>query len=198
MFSFVIAVILLFLTPGPGVLSLAGVGAAYGYKPGIKYLIGLFIGTNIVAIAVVTGLAALLFAQPNVRDILLILSVSYMLYLAYKIAFSGSKIAFIDAQKPPGIIGGILLQIINPKAYVVNTSLFTGFVIWPGNFAGEIAAKFMIANIIWIIVHVMWLMAGVSLHRLKLSERTQFIINILMATSMLAIVGLALWRQFYA
>ena len=40
MIIFVSAVFLLILTPGPGVLSLAGVGAAFGWRQGIKYLIG--------------------------------------------------------------------------------------------------------------------------------------------------------------
>ena len=34
------------VTPGPGVLSLAGVGAGFGWRVGIMYLIGLFLGTN--------------------------------------------------------------------------------------------------------------------------------------------------------
>ena len=47
MIAFVLAIFLLILTPGPGVLSLAGVGAAFGWHQGIKYLIGLFFGYNI-------------------------------------------------------------------------------------------------------------------------------------------------------
>ena len=39
MIAFVLAIFLLILTPGPGVLSLAGVGAAFGWRQGIKYLI---------------------------------------------------------------------------------------------------------------------------------------------------------------
>lgn len=198
MFTFALAVFLLIITPGPGVLTLAGVGSAFGYKPGIQYLIGLFIGTNLVAIAVVTGLSALLFAHPSIRDLLLILSIGYMLFLAYKIAFAGSKIAFIGAKSPPGIMGGVMLQAINPKAYVVNTSLFTGFGFWPDNLTAEIAVKFVIMNIIWIAIHALWLSAGVSLHKLNLRPKTQFIINVLMALAMLSVVALALWRQFYA
>ena len=43
------------VTPGPGVLSLAGVGAGFGWKVGMMYLIGLFFGTNGVALLVVLG-----------------------------------------------------------------------------------------------------------------------------------------------
>ena len=40
------------VTPGPGVLSLACVGAGFGWKVGMMYLIGLFFGTNGVALLI--------------------------------------------------------------------------------------------------------------------------------------------------
>ena len=46
MLTFALAVFLLIITPGPGVLSTAGVGAAYGFQPGLRYVMGLFIGTT--------------------------------------------------------------------------------------------------------------------------------------------------------
>ena len=49
------------VTPGPGVLSLAGVGAGFGWKVGMMYLIGLFFGTNGVALLVVLGFKQFLF-----------------------------------------------------------------------------------------------------------------------------------------
>lgn len=198
MITFAVAVFLLLITPGPGVLTLAGVGSAFGYKHGFRYMIGLFIGQNMVSIAVVTGLAAILLAAPITRNILLILSISYMLFLAYKIAFSGAKIAFVGASKAPGIKGGIMLQAINPKAYVVNTSFFTGFIIWPDNFTAEITFKFIVLNVTWLCIHVLWLAAGVTINRLNLAPRTQRTINIGMAIALLSVVGLALWAQFRA
>lgn len=197
MITFAVAVFLLLITPGPGVLTLAGVGSAFGYRHGFRYLIGLFIGQNMVAIAVVTGLAAILLAAPIIRNILLVLSVSYMLFLAYKIAFSGAKVAFVGASKAPGIKGGIMLQAINPKAYVVNTSFFTGFAIWPDNFSAEVTFKFIVLNLTWLIIHVLWLAVGVTIHRLNLAPSVQRSINICMAIALLAVVGLALWTQFY-
>ena len=68
---FLTAVFFLLITPGPGVLSTAGVGAAYGAQAGYRYVLGLCIGTNIVALAVVTGLAGVVLAQPALRTILL-------------------------------------------------------------------------------------------------------------------------------
>lgn len=191
MLTFAAAVFLLIITPGPGVLSTAGVGAAFGFRAGLRYVLGLFIGTNLVALAVVTGLAALILANPYIRTGLFVASTLYLLYLAARIAFAGSKVAFIEARSQPGIVAGILLQAINPKAYVVNTTLFSGFVIFTDALLAEIMLKFLVVNAIWVPIHLLWLFAGSILERLDLAQRTHRRINFAMAAAMLGVVALA-------
>jgi len=195
MLTFAAAVFFLIITPGPGVLSTAGVGAAFGAQAGTRYVAGLFIGTNLVCLAVVSGLTAVLFADPRMRTVLFVASICYLAYLALRIALAGSKVAFIERQHPPGIWGGITLQAINPKAYAVNTALFTGFGFLPQNYPLEIALKFVIVNAIWIPIHFAWLWLGITVQRMNLPHRTQRAINIAMALSMLVVVALAAWSQ---
>lgn len=191
MLTFATAVFFLIVTPGPGVLSTAGVGAAYGARPGVRYVLGLFVGTNLVSVAVISGLAAVLLADPRVRLVLFAASTGYLLYLALRIAAAGRRIAFIEARTAPGIRAGILLQLINPKAYAVNTTLFSGFPFLPEDFIAETLLKLLILNAIWIPIHILWLWLGMTLHRLELSERAHRGINIAMSLSMLAVVALA-------
>jgi threonine/homoserine/homoserine lactone efflux protein len=132
MYTSALAVFLLIITPGPGVLSLAGVSAAFGWRQGIEYLAGLFIGTNVVCLAVISGLFAIVLADPVVLTIMLVISAAYLAYLAFRIAFAGSKIAFIS-MSTPGLTAGLTLQFINPKACAVNTMLFSGFAFYPEN-----------------------------------------------------------------
>lgn len=193
MLNFTAAIFLLLVTPGPGVLSLAGVGAAFGFRSGLRYMTGLFIGTNFVALAVVTGLGALVLASPVMRVLLLALSTGYLLYLAARIALAGSTIAFAPAARQPGIRDGLLLQAVNPKAYVVNTTLFTGFPLFAGSYVTEVAMKFVIINVIWVSIHFLWLWLGASVKRMALPPRTQRVINVCMALAMLIVVGLAAW-----
>ncbi len=189
--AFIAAVFFLLITPGPGVLSTAGVGSSFGSHAGYRYVFGLFIGTNLVAIAVVTGLAGLLLTIPLLRTVLLYASVAYLFYLALRIALAGSNIAFIKSQKQPGIIDALLLQAINPKAYVVNTTLFTGFQFSSTPLWQEILWKFIIINTIWIPIHLLWLAAGIGLKKLALPARVQRAINMGMALALLAVVALA-------
>lgn len=192
MITFALAVFFLIITPGPGVLSVAGVGSAFGFQAGTRYIGGLFIGTNLVALAVVSGLATILLANENLRLILLVLSVGYLVYLASKIAFAGSKIAFKAADSAPGIRSGIFLQIVNPKAYAVNTTLLTGFAFWPDSLVIETLLKLLIMNAIWLPIHFAWLYLGMTLHKMNLAPHIQRRVNIAMALSMLIVVALAL------
>ena len=192
MFAFGLAVFLLIITPGPGVLSTAGVGAAYGWRKGMFYVAGLCAGTNLVSLAVISGLAAVILSQPVVRTILLIASAGYLGYLALRIALSGAKITFIQTSAP-GFMAGVMLQFINPKAYAVNTTLFTSFAFYPDSFAVETGLKLLIMNMIWLPLHLLWLYAGVRLNALNLPARAQKLINLMMSACLLAVVVLSVW-----
>ena len=193
MFTFALAVILLVGTPGPGVLSAAAVGAAYGFKAGSRYITGLFIGNALVGLIVILGIAALLLANPYLRYILLLCSTLYILWLAKKVAFAGVDIEFHEASSKPGIREGTILQLINPKSYIVNSTFFAGFVIWPSNYTAEVAAKFLVFYAIWYPIHYAWLMLGIKIRQLNLDPTFQRGVNWVMATSLVVVVIIATW-----
>jgi threonine/homoserine/homoserine lactone efflux protein len=196
MITFAAAVFFLIITPGPGVLSAAGVGAAYGMRSGLNYVTGLFIGNNLVILAVISGLAAVVLAVPWVRIVLFALSTAYLLYITLRIAFAGSSIRFITVQSKPGVLAGILLQPINPKAYAVNTALFSGFAMFPDALVAEALWKLVIVNAIWLPIHVLWVWFGTALQKLELQPRQYRLINMAMASSMLFVVALAVASAF--
>ena len=191
MLAFIGAVLLLIITPGPGVLSIAGLGSGYGFRAGQRFLWGLWLGNFLVGLAVIMGLEALIFSVKYLPEILLGLSLAYLTYLAMKIAFAGNEIAFIRASRVPGFFDALALQSINPKAYAVNTTFFTTFQFWPEHFLPETLVKILIVNAIWIPVHFGWLYAGASLKKLNLPIGVQRAINAGMAISMLIVVVLA-------
>ena len=196
MINFALAVFFLIITPGPGVLSVAGVGAAFGYKSGVRYILGLCLGTNLVALAVVTGLATIVLSNSFLRLALMLCSSSYLLFLAYRIATQGADISFSKSDRKPGILAGILLQLVNPKAYAVNTAMYTAFVIYPNSIILEIGIKFVIMNLIWFPIHMFWLFLGVYLKSLNLSSRHQSNVNLLMACALVIVVILAVFSSF--
>ena len=191
MLAFAAAVFFMLITPGPGVLSAAGVGAGFGLRPGARYIAGLWVGNLCVSLLVVSGIWALVATIPWLRLLLGGASLAYLLYLATKIAFAGAKISFGKVQNAPSFSNGLTLQFINPKAYAVYTFFFANFAFFPTNYEAEVVSKLLIINAIWIPIHIAWLYAGVLIRSLELSPRSQRRINILMATSMVLVVLLA-------
>ena len=196
MIEFIIAVIFLLITPGPGVLTTAGIGAAFGYRAGFSFVGGLMLGGFINMMIVISGVAALVLAVPSLRTVLLVASVAYLLYLAWRIASAGAKVGFAPAQTPLGFKNGLMLQFINPKAYVVSTTLFSGFIFLPESPFVEVVLKVIVFNCIWLPVHLAWLAFGAKIGSLNLSQNRQRAINIGMALALLVVVGIALWTSF--
>jgi threonine/homoserine/homoserine lactone efflux protein len=190
--SFLVAAILLTATPGPGVLSVAGVGAAFGKQAGLRFVLGVFLGTNAVAIMAASGLAAIVIAEPRLRLALMVLSAGYLGLLAGRIAMQGDRIALAERRTPPGVAGGMVLQLVNPKCYAVNLSLFSGFPLAGLAVGAEIATKFALINAVWVPVHFAWLAGGAALSRLDLEPGARRALNLATAATMLAAVTLAL------
>ena len=195
MLTFTIAIFLMIITPGPGVLSLAATGSGFGWKAGVLYLAGLFIGTNTVLVFVVTGFKGFLFEIPWVEPIFLIISLSYLTWIAWRIASAGNEIKFKKSKNEPTFFEAIFLQIINPKAYLVNGILFAGFPLKNFSLQQEVLIKALIINLVWIPVHFFWLWLGIKLRQWGLNKGKQAIVNKVMAFCLLVVIGLASFSE---
>lgn len=191
MTSYIIISFLMMVTPGPGVLSLAGVGAGFGWRVGIMYLIGLFLGTNGVALLVVLGFKQFLFEIDGVELTFLFLSLSYLSFLSWRIATSDNKTGFRETSKAPKLYEGIFLQFVNPKAYVVQGHLFVVLSLGISSYNVEILTKFLIVNSIWIPIHIFWLWLGISLKKWSLASNKQVWVNRGMGLALFAVVILS-------
>ena len=191
MITYIIISFLMMVTPGPGVLSLAGVGAGFGWKVGMMYLIGLFFGTNGVALLVVLGFKQFLFEIDGVEITFLLLSLSYLSFLSWRIATSDNKTGFKQSLKAPRLYEGIFLQFVNPKAYVVQGHLFVVLSLGLASFNIEIIIKFIIVNSIWIPIHLLWLWLGISLKKWSLAVNKQVWVNRGMGLALFAVVILS-------
>ena len=191
MITYIIISFLMMVTPGPGVLSLAGVGAGFGWKVGMMYLIGLFFGTNGVALLVVLGFKQFLFEIDGVEITFLLLSLSYLSFLSWRIATSDNKTGFKQSLKAPRLYEGIFLQFVNPKAYVVQGHLFVVLSLGLASFNTEIIVKFIIVNSIWIPIHLLWLWLGISLKKWSLVVNKQIWVNRGMGLALFAVVILS-------
>lgn len=106
------------ITPGPNNLMLMASGVNFGFVRSLPHMLGVSLGFVLMAILVGLGVMQLFDAYPITYDILKVLSVLYMLYLAYKIAqssgnMSGKKIS----TRPMSFMQAVMFQWVNPKAW---------------------------------------------------------------------------------
>lgn len=193
MISYMLAVIILMAIPGPALLTIFGIGAAFGYAAGIRYVIGIYIGANLVALIAFSGLSTALLQYPGMRTLLMGVSLTFLIYLAFRIAFAGSNFGQSKNAAPPGIRSGIILQLVNPKAYMTVSALYLSFPIMPDTPLTEAIVKLGLANIVWIPGHFVWLYAGVRVNQLNLSQRTSRNLNIALAAAMLGLVSISVF-----
>ena len=187
MFSYILAVIVLTAIPGPGLLTIFGIGSAFGYRAGISFTVGVYLGANLTALIVFSGLSALLMEFPLLRGALFLLSLIYFTYFAVRIGFAGTELGILSS-KVPRCRDGIMLMLFNAKVYLTMSALFLGFPLLSFNPVNEVIIKVIVANIVWVPGHLIWLYAGVKVNSLNLTPRAKRAINLILAAVIIFMV----------
>ncbi len=112
-------------SPGPGNLFFAANGARFGFWATMPANIGYHIATWLITLAVGAGLLAVFTAYPLVFTIIKILGVGYILRLAWKIYGAGPQAG--QAARVAGFWDGVVLLVLNPKAYVLMALMYSQF-----------------------------------------------------------------------
>ncbi len=185
MLTFAIAVFVLAATPGPALLSILGTGAAFGFRVGLKYVIGALVGANVVILLIISGLVNFLESLPQIRVLLIFISLCYLSYIAFQIAASNSNSGLERTTNLVSFKDGLIIQLINPKAYAVALALFSGFPFSKQTLFVEIYLKVLITNVIFIPAYLAWLLAGVKLNSLNLSHKKARTVKIMLAFLMI-------------
>lgn len=108
------------ITPGPNNIMLMNSGANFGFKRTIPHALGVSIGFTVMVALVGIGIMQLFDAWPLSYQILKVLSVVYLLYLASKIAMSDATAKSAKSKsKPFTFIQAAMFQWINPKAWTM-------------------------------------------------------------------------------
>ncbi len=108
------------ITPGPNNLMLMSSGANFGFKKTIPHMLGVSLGFAFMLLLVGIGLMQLFNQYPISYDILKVVSVIYLLYLAFKIATSASLKGKEKVEsKPFSFFQAAAFQWVNPKAWTM-------------------------------------------------------------------------------
>jgi threonine/homoserine/homoserine lactone efflux protein len=131
MMSALILALLAFLfplaySPGPGNMFFAANGARFGFWSSLWSNLGYHIATWIVTAAIGLGFMAAMGRFPEVFLALKIAGALYVLWIASKM-FRAGMITGDNNARAAGFWDGVILLILNPKAYLIITLMFTQF-----------------------------------------------------------------------
>ncbi len=113
------------ITPGPNNLMLMASGANFGFRRTIPHMLGIGIGFTVMIILAGLGLAQIFNTYPMAHTALKILSVIYLLWLAWKIANAGAPKSGAQAGTPLTFLQAAAFQWINPKAIAMALTAIT-------------------------------------------------------------------------
>ncbi|MEP3600974.1 MAG: LysE family translocator [Stappiaceae bacterium] len=147
-------------SPGPGNMFFAANGARFGFRSTLPANIGYHIATWIVTAAIGLGLLTALDQFPRVFVALKIAGSLYVFWIAWTLFRSGA-LNEMEEAKPATFLDGIVLLILNPKAYLIIALMFSQFL---GNSEdARLAAVLLITTVFTLnnlIAFSLWTLAG--------------------------------------
>lgn len=130
---FLVASVLLVLTPGPNLLYLVSRTLCQGTAAGLVSLAGTTTGFVFHVLAAALGLSAVFLAVPVAYDALRFAGAAYLVYLAWDSVRPGGGGVFAPRRLPEAAPGklyrmGLFTSILNPKVALFYLALFPQFV----------------------------------------------------------------------
>lgn len=181
-FAFVTSV-----TPGPNNMMLLASGVNFGLRRTIPHMLGISFGHALMVVLVGMGVAGVFRAFPLSLSVLKLLSVAYMLWLAWKIARSGAPGEGRTPTGPMTFLQAAAFQWVNPKAWAMALGAVTAYVATPSLGAYLwVAGVFAAVNLPSV---TLWAAAGQALRRALQAPGRLRLFNGIMA----GLLVLSLW-----
>ena len=127
------------ITPGPNNLMLMASGANYGLWRTVPHMLGISLGHAFMVVMVGVVLLQVFEAYPVLNILLKVLSATYMLWLAWKIANAVAPEAKEVTGKPFTFLQAAAFQWVNPKAWFMAITAISAYAPQDlGVFAGSV------------------------------------------------------------
>lgn len=136
-------------SPGPNVVMLTASGARFGFRATLPHLLGVPLGTGLLAAASGLGVGAFLLALPDLRIALQAIAALWILWLAWRTAQAARAPRKADGGRPFTFLEAVLFQAVNPKLWAVTLAASAGFgaALGPGAEALRLFAVFAAINL---------------------------------------------------
>ena len=163
--EFLVTSIVVILLPGTGVLYTLAVGLSRGGRASVFAAFGCTLGILPHIGASVVGLAALLHASALAFQVVKVLGVAYLLWMAWSVLRAGGALAVPDAdsvvEKKSAlriVVAGVLVNILNPKLSLFFLAFLPQFV--PASAVAPTATMLMLAAVFMALTFVVFVGYG--------------------------------------
>lgn len=170
------------ITPGPNNTLLTAAGANFGLLRSLPLMLGIMLGMQSILVLVAFGVGSLLLLYPALHLTLKIVGSIYLLWLAWKIATA--KYERLETtpgiQKPLAFWQGGLLQVINPKAWIMALGAVASFSVAGAAYLHSVAMISVGIALVNIVAGVIWILFGSFIGLFLRSRRAWILFNIFM------------------
>lgn len=187
--EFLLAAVVMEITPGPNMTWLALLSAREGRTAGLMAVAGIASGLAILSLVAATGAAALVSAWPPLYELLRWGGVLFLFYLAFE-AWHGEKDSTSTDTAGRHFRRGLVVNLLNPKAaavFVVMIPSFAGPA--PAN-AGAIAIMNLCYLAIATAAHTLIVLFASNFQKALTDPRRELIVRRIFAVTLAAI---AIW-----
>jgi homoserine/homoserine lactone efflux protein len=132
--AFIVAAILISLSPGAGAISCMASGMRYGYRRSLPNITGMQLGIALQLVVVGIGLGALLAASTFAFNVVKAFGVAYLCYLGWQqFRAQARPLHLADADPAAGtpralLVQGFLVNASNPKATIFLLAVLPQFI----------------------------------------------------------------------
>ena len=191
---FLFAVSMLF-TPGPNNVMLMTSGLNFGINKSLPHLFGVCLGFPSMVVMVGLGLGVIFEQYPIIHDVIKVLGVLYLIYLAWQIAHAKPSAVSGKASSPFTFLQAALFQWVNPKAWVMASTSIAVYT----SAAEDVLYQILLLATVFVLIGFCsgstWLFLGKSLKRLLKSDAHRVLFNTVMASLLVASVFPAIYEM---
>ena len=180
------------VTPGPNNLMLMASGANFGFRRTVPHMLGVGLGFVLMTFLVGVGLAGLFQTYPLAVTALEVVSVVYMLWLAWKIANAAAPKDRQAGGTPMTFLQAAAFQWVNPKAWAMALTAVTVHAsdrsLWAVALVAVIFGAINLPSV------SLWTLIGQQLRRVLTNTRRLMIFNWTMAGLLVLSLAPVLWH----
>jgi len=167
-------------TPGPNNLLSSYSGFNFGIKRTLPLIYGVTFGFPLLIIIINSGLIIFFKKFPALQEIIKILGSVFILYFAYKVAFSKSN-GEQKIKNPAKFFNMLFFQFINPKAVLFAIIVVSTFINMNENFTRDTIIVLSVAISFSFVSIFSWCLLGKFLRKFATNEKFVQVFNYIMS-----------------